>query len=651
MSNAIFLSYASQDADAARRICDALRAQGLEVWFDQSELRGGDAWDASIRKQIKECALFVPVVSATTDARSEGYFRLEWKLAVDRSHLMAENRPFLVPVILDDTSEQHANVPDAFRARQWSRLNDESSVASFASRIAKLAAVNVNISERSIPSAPHAAPFPTAAPAAPAASPVPKLDAAPSIAVLAFANRSASADDEYFSDGLADELLNVLAKIKGLRVVARTSSFAFKGKSDDVATIGAKLNVATLLEGSVRKSGNRARIAVQLVQVADSAHLWSESYDRTLDDIFAVQDDIAQAVVQELRAMLMGGAQAAASTSSVKSEIARAAKGRTDNIEAHHLYLKGREFLVGTQQEMDKSVVYFQRAVAEAPGYAMPYAGIAEAYTRQAFLRAADRTQSLSKAQAAVTRALEIDPDLAEAHTAQAMVRFYFEWDWTGAEAAFRRGLELNPGSVSVHEEYGIFLAAMGRNDEALAQSSEAVRLDPLSVGPVHDMAIIALGNHDYEKAAEGFRHTLAIDPNWTWGYIKLARTLAMQKNCKDALAQAVIAEMRIAGGPAPLSNSWLGVTYALCGDLVRARQKLDALHSLEKTQYVDPVTFALIHSALGEMDPALRWYEKAFADHTPNMVFASFERNLSPTLVGEPRFKAIVERMKFPNP
>ena len=154
MTQAIFLSYASQDADAARRICDALRAAGLEVWFDQSELRGRDAWDASIRKQIKECALFVPVVSATTDARSEGYFRLEWKLAVDRSHLMAENRPFFVPVILDDTSEQHANVPDAFRARQWSRLNDESSLASFASRIAKLAAVNLNISERSIPRAP-----------------------------------------------------------------------------------------------------------------------------------------------------------------------------------------------------------------------------------------------------------------------------------------------------------------------------------------------------------------------------------------------------------------------------------------------------------------------------------------------------------------
>ena len=231
-----------------------------------------------------------------------------------------------------------------------------------------------------------------------------------------------------------------------------------------------------------------------------------------------------------------------------------------------------------------------------------------------------------------MTRALDLDPDLAEAHTALGLVRFYFEWDWSGAEVEFRRALELNPGSQAVHEEYGNFLDAMGRLDEGLARSREAARLDPLSLGPAHNIAINAMIRGDYELAAAGFRHTIDIDPNWTWGYIKLARTLALQNDCKEAFAQAEIAERRIAGGAAPLSWSWLGVTYATCGDTARARDKLDQLHALEKKQYVDPVTFAEIHCALGEVDEALGWYEKAFTDRTPNMVYAAILPRLGPS-------------------
>jgi serine/threonine-protein kinase len=321
----------------------------------------------------------------------------------------------------------------------------------------------------------------------------------------------------------------------------------------------------------------------------------------------------------------------------------------TSNPEAFRLYLRGRGFLVGNQQEMDKSVDCFQQAVARAPGYAMAYAGLAEAYTTQAYLRAFDRTESVGKARAAVTRALELDPDLAEAHTALGLVLFYFEWDWAGAEAEFRRALELNPGSQAVNEEYGHFLITMSRFDEGLARTREAVRLDPLSVGPVHNLAIAAMVRGDYDEAAAGFRRAIDIDPNWTWGYTKLARTLAHQKKCKEAFAQAEIAERRLAGGAAPLSWSWLGVTYATCGDAVRARHKLDELHALERKQYVDPVTFAAIHGALDEVDEALDWYEKAFADRTPNMVFAAILPGLSPELVGNPRYQAIVARMGFP--
>ncbi len=191
----------------------------------------------------------------------------------------------------------------------------------------------------------------------------------------------------------------------------------------------------------------------------------------------------------------------------------------------------------------------------------------------------------------------------------------------------------------------------MGRLDEGLAHCRKAAELDPLSIGPVHDIAINYMIRGDFEKAAANFRRTIDIDPNWTWGYIKLARTLALQKKCPEALAQAEISERRIAGGAAPLSRSWLGVTYAMCGETARARQKLDELHALEKKQYVDPVTFADIHGALGETDEALRWYEKAFEDRTPNMVYASPECRIDPELVGNKRYEAIVRSMDFPEP
>src|SRR6185503_17424834 len=300
----------------------------------------------------------------------------------------------------------------------------------------------------------------------------------PSIAVLPFVNMSRDEENEYFADGLSEELLNVLAKIRGLRVASRTSAFFFKGKTIDIATVAQKLNVSTILEGSVRKSGKRVRIPAQLIDVAHDSHLWSQTYDRELDDIFAVQDDIAQSVVKELRATLMGAATGSTAGADPEAEVHAAVTGRTGNPEAYRLYLKGRSFLVGNQQEMDKSVDYFQQTVARAPGYAMAYAGLAEAYTTQAYLRAVDRTEALGKARAAVKRALELDPDLAEAHTALGLVRFYFEWDWPGAEVEFRRALELNPGSQAVHEEYGNFLNAMGRLDEGLARSREAARLD-----------------------------------------------------------------------------------------------------------------------------------------------------------------------------
>jgi TolB-like protein len=370
---AVFLSYASQDAEAAGRICGALRAAGIEVWFDQSELRGGDVWDRQIRKQIHDCALFVPVISAHSDARHEGYFRREWRLAIERAGDMAEDVAFLLPVVVDNTPDATARVPDRFREVQWSRLSDGQTSPAFVERVQRLlspASPSVSSSRASV--APGAAalirqPFrpswlsrrsflvmvaaiiaaslaywgvdrfwiskhqaslraPPVAP--PAAAPVAFSPPPHSIAVLPFVNMSGDKEQEYFSDGLTEELLNSLARINELQVAARTSAFSFKGKDTDIGTIARKLNVGAVLEGSVRRSAHTVRITAQLINAVSGFHLWSETYDRDLGDVLKLQTEIANAVATALKVTLLGDTAA-------KVEI-----GGTHNPTAFDAYLR-----------------------------------------------------------------------------------------------------------------------------------------------------------------------------------------------------------------------------------------------------------------------------------------------------------------------
>ena len=258
---AVFLSYASQDAEAAQHLCDALRAAGVDVWFDRSELRGGDAWDRQIHEWIRDCRLFVAVISAHTEARDEGYFRREWKLAVDRTYNMAEHKAFLVPVAIDDTPERGAAVPEKFRQVQWTRLPGGSTPPAFVERIRQMLTPDESRALASIRPASGPPSTPSALPGAVAASAAPEN----SIAVLPFTNLGGEADNEYFSDGLAEEIINFLAQIQALKVTARTSAFAFKGKTEDIRKIADALGVTTILEGSVRRSGPRIRVTAQLI--------------------------------------------------------------------------------------------------------------------------------------------------------------------------------------------------------------------------------------------------------------------------------------------------------------------------------------------------------------------------------------------------
>ena len=359
-SKAVFLSYASQDAEAARRICEALRAAGIEVWFDQSELRGGDVWDHKIRQQIHDCGLFMPIISAHTDARTEGYFRLEWKLAVDRSHLMADDAAFLIPVVIDATPDATARVPEKFRTVQWTRLPAGETPAAFAERVSALLAGTAHPTPARATDATLQTRIPASRPgrtkalvaigllavsaiallswwqmtrppagaehkaATPAASKIPEH----SIAVLPFADLSARKDQEYFSDGLAEELLNLLSKVPGLQVAARTSAFSFKGHAVDVPTIGRQLMVANVLEGSVRKVGNHLRVTAQLERADNGYQIWSETYDRELGDVFKIQDDISAAVVKALKVSLLGAAPPRSTS--------------TQNPDAYLVFLQGR---------------------------------------------------------------------------------------------------------------------------------------------------------------------------------------------------------------------------------------------------------------------------------------------------------------------
>ena len=326
VKQAVFLSYASEDAAAAQRLCDALQAIGVEVWFDQTELRGGDAWDQKIQQQIRDCALFIPIISQQTAERPEGYFRLEWDLADQRTHMVARNKAFIVPVCIDDTRDRGADVPESFLRAQWTRLPRGATPASFCTRIAALLGA-AEAPPSPLPGISRALPLTlprkfnwriAAAVAVAAAVALlawqpwravpPKGIAASasaatekSIAVLPFSDISEKHDQDYFADGIAEELRAVLVKIPSLKVIGRTSSMQFKGTQADLRTIGTRLGAGYVVEGSVRKSGPRIRVTAQLSESRSGTQLWAERYDRDFGDILNVQDQIATSIARALQ--------------------------------------------------------------------------------------------------------------------------------------------------------------------------------------------------------------------------------------------------------------------------------------------------------------------------------------------------------------
>jgi len=630
-TKAIFLSYASQDAEDARRICDALRAVGLDVWFDQSELRGGEAWDASIRRQIKECALFVPVISANTQARVEGYFRREWNLAAGRTLDMADDQAFLLPVVIDATLEVSARVPEKFREVQWTRLPAGAAAGAFAERVRRLLSGDLAVAMPATP--PRAAPSPTSTAAGPSAIPD-----SPSIAVLPFVNMSRDEENEYFADGLSEELLNVLAKIRGLRVAARSSAFSFKGKGATVAEVGRALNVATVLEGSVRKSGNRMRISVQLVKVLDGYQLWSETYDRTLDDIFAVQDNIAQSVLQELRTALMGEAVNPAAERKVMAAIAAAVKGRSTDPEAHRLFLQARHFIDrNSRADVTRGIGHLQQALALEPGFALAWAELSRAHASAANWGWASAAEGFARAREAAARALELEPDLAEGHAGLGWVQMSNDRDWRGAEMSYRRALELSPGNALVLQGLGMLSGNLGRFDEGIMLCRRSVEQDPLSPTCYFFLGLVCWTAGRPADGEAALRKSLELAPQGAATHAWLAILLLTQGRSDEALAEAL---------REPEDWGRLFACAVIQHAAGRAAEAEAALRELEDKHGSEAAyQVAQARAARGEIDTAFVWLERAYDQRDAGIFWTKVDPLLL-SLHADPRWQPFLAKL-----
>jgi serine/threonine protein kinase/Flp pilus assembly protein TadD len=471
-------------------------------------------------------------------------------------------------------------------------------------------------------------------------APKPATENVASIAVLPFVNRSRDEADDYFSDGLADELLNMLAKIRGLRVAARTSAFRFKGKDTTLAEIGSALQVATVLEGTVRKAGNRVRISVHLVKVADGYHLWSQTYDRTLEDIFAVQDDIAQSVVKELRTTLLGEAADSDASGQVKAEVAIAAKGRGTDPEAYRLYLLARHLLDrSTREETAKAIEYLKRVLELEPEFALAWAILCDAYSREADWGWAPVAERYGQARQALNRALALEPDLPEGHALRGWMRVVYDWDWRGAETSYARALELAPANSYVLRKAGMPAWAMGRMDEAIGLWRRASEQDPLSAVAHHFLARILHAADRIAEAEAAYRKALELAPQRFVLRADLSVTLLAQGRSGEALAEAV-------REPEDGFRLWaLAIVHHAMGhgpESDAALQELVAKHADTLGYQV-----AEVHGARGEVDAAFEWLERAYAQRDGGLT----QMKQNPTfrsLHEDPRWRVFLRKMGF---
>jgi TolB-like protein len=687
ISNAVFLSYASEDAEAAERIATALRAAGVEVWFDKSELRGGDAWDRKIRDQIRRCALFIPIISAHSQARLEGYFRREWKFAVERKRDIADELVFLLPVVIDETPERGASVPEGFHDVQWTRLPGGAGSQEFIDHVSQLLTSH---RDRPKPEVHAFQPSPSATPAqavsgvtsglhsrmwlllavaviaivvgyigfdryvlhksippSVASSAAAQADksitgAAPaaafappphSIAVLPFVNMSGDKEQEYFSDGLSEELLNDLTRINELQVAARTSAFSFKGKDTDIATIAHKLNVGSVLEGSVRRSVHRVRVTAQLINAATGYHLWSETYDRDLGDVLKLQTEIASAVASALKVTLLRDA-------ATEMKV-----GGTRNPAAYDAYLRSVSAYWHASSASDNEAVRagYQEAVRLDPNFALAYAGWSLALAGYAgtFAHGPEVGDFYRQARAPALKAVALAPELAEGHLALAFVHDN-SLDFAGASEEFQRAMTLAPGNARVLRDFSEFAVSMGSTDAGIAAARRATVLDPLNSESYAFLSGDLRFARRYDEALAAYQDGLSLRPSPWWAagvgrliYYSVGDFEKMRTVC-EGVGEAV-KELQ----------DCLALAYHKLGRQADAETALARFKALEGN--AGAYGYATIYAQWGNTPKALEWLETALQLRDPQLMYLKAEPLLDP-LRKEPRFKAIEKALNFPN-
>jgi serine/threonine-protein kinase len=457
---------------------------------------------------------------------------------------------------------------------------------------------------------------------------------AASVAVLPFVNLSADPENEFFADGITEDVITHLARVRSLKVISRTSVMAFKKRDRSLREIGEKLGASTLLEGSVRRAGNRVRIVAQLIDGATDEHLWAEIYDRDLTDIFAIQTDVALQIASALRAELS------------TEERERVRRRPTAHLEAYELHLRGRSWLSRYSAEgFRRALADFDRAIARDPAFALAHASVAQAYVEHCIQGSVGMPpeDSIGRAKEAVARALALDGDLAEAHGISGLVLFAFDFDWPGAERELLKALELSPGSAEGHEHYGWLLGSLGRFDEALREVRRARELDPLSVQSDVSTTLLRAGR--LEEALEDARRSVEREPefprchsNLGWALIKQGKTAEGIASLQRALELSPDSTMFLAQ---------MGQARAMAGQAEAARRILERLHDLAKGQFVSPYHFAYVHTGLGEFEEATEWLERAFERRSGGIygIKGSF---LFTSLRGHPRFEALLRKMNL---
>jgi serine/threonine-protein kinase len=453
-----------------------------------------------------------------------------------------------------------------------------------------------------------------------------------SIAVLPFSDLSPQKDQTWFCDGMTEEIIGRLTKFKDLKVIAKASVFIYKDTKKSIQEIGQELGVDTILEGSIRKERDQIRISAQLIDVENGSYVWSDTYNREQESVFAIQDEISLSIVDKLKLELLG------------EQEAKLVRHHTENLEAYNLYLQGGYFL--ERYEFQKAFICFQQALEKDINYAPAYVGIAQIHSMSGTFGFLPPTVVYPKAKAAVKKALEIDDTLSEAHASLASIKTHFDWDWDGAEREYKRAIELDPGNANAHSGYANYLSAMGRSDEAIIELKRAQELDPVSLFMKMVGGFVFYYARQYDESIEHFRKTLEMNPNYVMAHIWLGQTYILKKMYEEAIASiqkglTLSKEIPILA----LGWGWLGTAYAYSGQKDEALKMFDRLDKLSKEGYVSSVYYAIIYIGLGDRDKAFKYAEKAILERSAYMVYLIAQPIADPVR-SDPRYTELLVKM-----